>query len=296
MKRSLDRSPDSSVYVVLLIQAFFASGTHLVAKVAARDVEPFTLTLVRSLIAASAVLLLLLLRGRFIRVKREDWPTVLFRSFLAVPLNQFLFLHGIRSTTPSNAALLYATTPILVVLFSRWLLKEKLTRRKVIGIALGFAGVVTVILERGVDASARYLFGNLIIYVAVLAWGLYTVLGKRLITKYGPIDASAMTLLTGTAIFLPIGIIPAMQFDYGAIGFWTWGQILYLGIITSVVAYVMWYYALARAEAGKVALFANLQPILTTIMAVVLLGQDVTVPFVIGGAIAILGVIIAQFG
>jgi drug/metabolite transporter (DMT)-like permease len=284
------------VYVVLLVQSLFASGTHLVAKVAARDVEPFTLTLVRSLIAASAVSLLLLFRGRFPRIRREDWPLVLLLAFLAVPLNQFLFLSGIRSTTPSNAALLYATTPILVVLFSRWLLGERLTRRKLIGVGLGFVGVAIVILERGVDASMQYVHGNLIIYVAVIAWGLYTVLGKRLITQYGPLDASAITLLTGTLIFLPIGILPALQFDYSSIGGWTWAQILYLGVITSVVAYLMWYYALARVEAGKVALFANLQPILTTVLAFVLLGQDVTMQFVLGGALAILGVVIAQFG
>ncbi len=296
MKGSLDRGPDSSVYLVLLVQSLFASGTHLVAKVAARDVDPFTLTLVRSLIAAVAISLLLLVRGRFPRIRREDWMLVVFLSFLAIPLNQFLFLFGIASTTPSNAALLYATTPILVVLFSRWFLGERLTRRKLIGVGLGFAGVAIVILERGVDASIQYVHGNLIIYVAVIAWGLYTVLGKRLITQYGPIDASAITLLTGTLVFLPIGILPALRFDFGAIGVWTWAQILYLGVITSVVAYLLWYYALARIEAGKVALFANLQPILTTILAVVLLGQDVTVQFVLGGMLAILGVVIAQFG
>jgi len=296
MKGSLDRSPDSSVYLVLLVQSLFASGTHLVAKVAARDVDPFTLTLVRSLIAASAFSLLLLLRGKFPRIRREDWPLVLLLAFLAIPLNQFLFLFGIRSTTPSNAALLYATTPILVVLFSRWLLGERLTRRKLIGVALGFAGVAIVILERGVDASIEYVHGNLIIYVAVLAWGLYTVLGKRLIMQYGPLDASAITLLIGTLIFLPIGLLPALQFDYASIGGWTWAQIVYLGVITSVVSYLLWYYALGRVEAGKVALFANLQPILTTVLAVVLLGQGVTVQFVLGGVLAILGVVIAQFG
>ena len=296
MKGSLDRSPDSSVYLVLLLQSLFASGTHLVAKVAARDVEPFTLTLVRSLIAAGAVSLLMLIRGRFPRIRREDWPLVLFLSFLAIPLNQFMFLWGIGSTTPSNAALLYATTPILVLLFSRWLLGERLTRRKLIGVGLGFAGVLVVILERGVDASMQYVGGNLIIYGAVLAWGLYTVLGKKLIAQYGPLDASAVTLLSGTLIFLPIGIVPALRFDYETLGVWTWGQIFYLGVITSVVAYLLWYYALARVEAGKAALFANLQPILTAVLAVALLGQEITIQFIVGGVVVILGVIIAQFG
>ena len=207
----------------------------------------------------------------------------------------FLFLVGIRYTTASNAALLYATTPILVLLISRWLLKERLTRRKVTGVVLGFLGVTVVIFERGVDASLDNVTGNLIIYVAVIAWGLYTVLGKRLINRYGPIHATSITLILGTALFLPIGIIPTTQFAFESLSGSGWLQILYLGLITSVVAYLLWYYALGRIEAGKVALFTYLQPILTTVMAVILLGQDVTPAFLIGGTVALGGVIIAQF-
>jgi len=67
-------------------------------------------------------------------------------------------------------------------------------------------------------------------------------------------------------------------------------------VITSVVAYLLWYYALSRAEAGKVAVFTNLQPLLTTVLAVLLLNQDVTVAFLVGGTVAIGGVVLAQFG
>ena len=96
-------------------------------------------------------------------------------------------------------------------------------------------------------------------------------------------------------MFLPIGIIPTTQFAFESLSGSGWLQILYLGLITSVVAYLLWYYALGRIEAGKVALFTYLQPILTTVMAVILLGQDVTPAFLIGGTVALGGVIIAQF-
>lgn len=286
----------NGVYAVLFVQALLASGTHLVAKVVVVEVDPFTLTLVRSLIAAGGMLVVLWMAGGRLAIERKDLPLVLFLAFLAVPVNQFLFLVGIAYTTASNAALLYATTPILVVLFSRWLLNERLTRRKAAGVLLGFAGVTIVIFERGIDASIHNLAGNLIIYCAVIAWGLYTVLGKRLIGTYGPIRSTSLTLIVGTILFLPMGIWSAAQFPYARLGFESWGQILYLGLITSVVAYLLWYYALSRAEAGKVAVFTNLQPLLTTVLAVLLLNQDVTVPFVVGGTVAIGGVVLAQFG
>ena len=286
----------NGVYALLLLQSLLASGTHLVAKVVVTQVDPFTLTLVRSLIAAGGMFLVLRGAGGRLGIERRDLPLILFLAFLAVPVNQFLFLIGIRYTTASNAALLYATTPILVVLFSRWLLGEKLTRKRIAGVLLGFAGVTIVIFERGIDASIENLTGNLIIYCAVLAWGLYTVLGKRLIATYGPIRSTSLTLIIGTFLFLPIGIWTAAQFPYERLGLDSWLQIFYLGIITSVVAYLLWYYALSRAEAGKVAVFTNLQPLLTTILAVLLLNQDVTAAFIVGGSVAIGGVVLAQFG
>jgi len=296
LKGSVDRSPDAGVYAILVLQSLMASGTHIVAKVVVSDVEPFTLTLVRSLISAVAMALILLLRGRMPAIKREDYAMFFGLSFLAIPVNQFLFLFGMSYTIPSNAALLYATTPIVVLVFSRMFLGEMLSWTKVWGVALGFTGVAIVIFERGVHASMEFLFGNIVIFIAVLAWALYTVYGRRMIVKYGAIEASSMTLIGGTLLFLPIGLVPALRFPYSALTTANWLQIGYLGIITSVFAYLLWYYALGRVEAGKVALFANLQPILTTVLAVLLLDQTVTPAFIAGGTIAICGVVVAQFG
>ena len=273
-----------------------ASGTHIVAKVIVQTVDAFTLTLVRSVISAIVMGLILLFRGGPIRIWREDRRMLLLLSLLAIPVNQFLFLFGMRYTTASNAALLYATTPILVLIFSRFFLGERLTTVKIAGVILGFVGVMTVIFERGISASMEYLLGNVLIGVAVMAWGLYTVFGKRLIVRYGAVEASSMTLIIGTVMFIPMGAVPALHFPFDTLSLSSWMQILYLAVITSVFSYFLWYFALGRAEAGKVALFANLQPILTTILAVLLLGQQVTLAFVVGGIIALAGVVVAQYG
>jgi drug/metabolite transporter (DMT)-like permease len=288
--------PVKAVYAVLLLQSIMASGTHIVAKVIVREVDGFTLTLVRSVISALVMGLILLPRRDPLRLLREERKMLLFLSFLAIPINQFLFLFGMRYTTASNAALLYATTPILVLVFSRLFLKERLTGKKIVGVVLGFAGVMTVIFERGISASMEYLLGNMLIGLAVMAWGLYTVFGKRLIVKYGAVEATSLTLIIGTLMFIPIGIIPTIRFPFETLTTSSWMAILYLAIITSVLSYFLWYFALGRAEASKVALFTNLQPIITTILAVVLLGQGVTVPFVVGGIVALAGVVIAQYG
>ena len=296
VRRSVDRRGLSGVYMLLLLQQALSSGTHIVAKLIAVRMDPFALTLVRSIISAVIMGGILLARGGFPRIAPEDRRLVLFLSFIAIPVNQFFFLFGMRYTVPSNAALLYATTPILVLLFSRMFLGEKLTGRKIIGVVIGFVGIVIVIFERGISASMQFLFGNLLMVVAVIAWAFYSVFGKRLVARYGAVSASSVTLIVGTVLFLPIGLWPSLSFPFGSLTMGEWGQILYLAIITSVVSYFLWYFALGRIEAGKAALFSNLQPILTTIMMVLLLGQGITAAFVLGGTIALIGVIIAQFG
>jgi drug/metabolite transporter (DMT)-like permease len=291
-----ERASDAGVYLLLIVQSIMAGGTHIVAKMVVRDVDPVTLTLARSIVSALTVGLLLLLRGRRIRIRREDYSLIFWLSLLAIPLNQFFFLLGIHYTLPSHAALLYATTPIFVLLFSRLFLGEQLTRRKSAGVLLGFAGVALVIFENGGSTDQNIVIGNLIMLVGVLAWGLYTVFGKKLIKTYGALQASSFTMIVGTLLFLPIGIVPLMNYPLGSLSMESWGQILYLGIITSVIAYTLWYYALGRIEAGKVALFAYLQPVLTTTYSVLVLDQELTVRFILGAFAAIGGVLLAQFG
>ena len=289
-------NPAKGVYAVLVVQQFMASGTHIVAKVILQEVDPFTLTFARTLISAAAMGLILALRRGPLTVHREDYGMFVWLAFLGVPLNQFLFLYGLKFTIPSNAALLYATTPVIVLVFSHFFLGERLTRPKAIGVLLGFTGVSIVIFERGLSASMDYLFGNIMIFIAVLAWALYTVYGRKMIVRYGPIETSAISLIGGTILFFPLGIVSALHFPFGALTAGQWLQIGYLSIVTSVISYLLWYYALARIEAGKVALFSNFQPIIVTGLAVTLLGQTVTLPFVVGGCIALAGVVTAQFG
>jgi len=293
---ALESTHEGGVYVVLLFQSLIASGTHIIAKVAVEDIDALTLTFVRSAISSVALFLILLLRRSALMIRREDYSLIFWLSFLAIPLNQFLFLYGMRYTIPSNAALLYATTPVVVLVLSRLFLGEGLTRQRIIGVILGFIGVTIVIFERGISASVSYLFGNIVIFIAVLAWALYTVYGRKLIARYGAVESSCLTLILGTVLFLPFGIYSSVRFPYATLTVSNWLEIGYLSIITSVFSYLLWYYALSRIDASRVALFSNLQPLLTTALAVLILGQNVTAAFVIGGTIAIAGVVLAQFG
>jgi drug/metabolite transporter (DMT)-like permease len=260
------------------------------------DVDPVTLTMLRSLIAAVGFLSISLFRRTIFKFDKSDYPMIFFLAFVAIYLNQFVFLYSLKYTTPANASLLYATTPTMVLILSYFFFNEKLTLVKSLGIGVALIGILLVVFDRGIDLKSEYTLGNLMLIGAVLSWSLYTVFGKRLILKYGAFKTSSATMILGSFIFLPFGMFGVVKFDFSHLSAVDFGGILYLGLGTSLLGYGLWYYALGKIETSKVAIFTNLQPVITTILAVVLLGQAITPIFVIGGAIAICGVILTQFG
>lgn len=278
----------------MLIQTLIASGTHIVAKVVVEDIDSVTLTFLRSMIAATGLLILFVVREKRIRIERQDWMKLISLGVLVIPLNQFAFLIAIGLTTPSNAALFYASTPVFVMILSALLLNERALLFSKIGVVVGFIGIVIVVFERGVDFRSDYTLGNLLLLVAVCSWGLYTVLGRPLVLKYGSFHISSLSMIIGALMFMPVGIIPALRFDYSSIGLAHLYGLLYLGIGTSIIAYFLWYYALGRIESTKVAVFTYLQPVVTTILAVIILGQIITMRFITGACIALIGVVLVQ--
>ena len=282
--------------MVMVVQSLLASGTHIVAKVIVQDVDPITLTFLRAAISGGIFFLIYVANRNLPAFEIRDWKWLMVLGLLAVPLNQFLFLFAIKLTTPQNASLMYGTTPIFVFLLSTSLFGEKRTLRKGLGVVMAFVGLLIVIFEEGLDFRSEHTQGNLVLILAVLAWSLYTVWGKPLIIKYGAYPVTAMSLMLGALMFFPIGLWQSLEFPFATLTAEHWVELFYLGIGTSIFGYFLWYYALGRIDATKVAIFANAQPVLTALMAVIFLAQPITLNFVVGGVITLAGVILTQYG
>ena len=271
-----------------------AGGTHLVAKTVTQEVNPVALTFIRNCISLFAMLIMFFVREKRIKVEKQDLKQLLWLSFLAVPMNQFLYLYGIKFTLASNGALLYATTPALILIFSYFMLSETMTKKKILGVIVAFIGVAMVMFERGIDFDSDYFFGNVMIFLAVIAWALFAIQGKKLVVKYGAFHITVLSMIGGATMFLPVGLVEFAWHGLPTLTAGNWMSILYLSLGTSILSYLLWFYALGKLDTTKVAVFANAQPIFTTIMAVIFLNQPITTTFVIGGVITIAGVLLTQ--
>ena len=136
--------------------------------------------------------------------------------------------------------------------------------------------------------------GDFFVFIAVLAWSHYIVLGRKVILKYGALNSTIFAALAGSAMFLPIGLWSSVGYSYSSISGSLWLEVIYLSIITSIVGYILWYSALSKIEASKVAVFANGQPVVTAILGYIFLKQGISLAFTVGAVTTIAGVLITQ--
>lgn len=281
---------------VLAMAQAVISGTYLMAKLGLRELEPLAFGLYRFLIAAAVFTALLAAKKQLRLPRRSDWGAFLWLAFLVVPLNQGLFLYGMKYTLASHGALFYATTPIMVFGLSCLFLGERPTFLKAAGIALGFAGVLLVLSDQRIAISRTTLKGDLLIIVAVATWAAYTILGKKILSRYPPLYVTGASLTLGFLMFVPVGLYPALRQDYSAVSWTGIASILYLALLTSVLGYLVWIWGLSKLEASKVTVLSNLQPILAALLAWAVLGEAITGRFVLGAAAVAAGVLLTERG
>lgn len=285
-----------SIYFLFILQQLIASSTHLFAKDVVMTLHPVNVVFYRG---AFSVLLysgwLWFQKSNTNPISRKDWKRYLLLGLVNMPLNQLLFVWGLRYTTPANASLAYALSPAFVALLGLVFYRERLSRQMLIGISIAFAGTFVVLFEKGLATSPEYLLGNAMELCASMSWAFYTVLGRSLSLEYGAIRTTGISMLTGFAMFSIVTLLAPVPFaEPNGLSQHQWFGVAYLGLITSGIGFGLWKYLLTKRSSAQVAVFNNLQPVLTTILTILIFGLRPSLFFVIGGVVTLLGIVITQ--
>jgi len=287
-------------YLLLTLQQLIGSSTHLVAKRVVSQLSPELSLFWRSLIAALSSTAWLLYENHRTALLPQlclrQVALLLALGLLAVPLNQWCFLTGVRLSTAANASLMYALTPVWTLLLSSLLHQERITALKLIGILLAVGGVLLVLWEETPLSSSPTTLGNWLLLSASWAWALYTVLSQRVAVQLGALKTTALSMVLGWILYLPLWAALGAELGLELLSPSLVLELLYMGVVTSGVGYLLWVVVLQRLEASKVAVFATLQPVLTTIAAIPLFGFVPTLPFLLGGIAILAGMLLTQLG
>jgi RarD protein len=282
--------------LALLLSGLISAGTFIVAKDATARFTPIELTCLRATLSFLIVAPIFFATRRGRRLPTDaDVPPLIVLGLLGAVINQMCFLFGISMTRPVHGALLYAFTPVLVLVAAVIWLGERLTGLKVLAVLLALVGVVIVLVPDGLDFSSASFRGDAFIFVAVLAWAAYTLLGKPMLSRLDTFTVIMSTFTVGVVALAPCTVWVLTNLDFARPGWPGWMGLLYLSGMTSGVAFSLWYWALKRMETSQVAIFSNLQPPLTALLAWIFLGNVPDGFIVIGGLLVIAGVSILQW-
>jgi drug/metabolite transporter (DMT)-like permease len=292
------------LYGLMALHVGGASATYIFGKAAAVGFDnPEVVTLLR---AAGAAIFYLLLTGTVIpkpQFSLREWGQLCGFGFLVVPLNQYCFIKGLQYTVPSHPALLYALTPLGVLLLDSLLKKSLPPLPKIIGVGLALCGVVFILRpwEGGAEFS-RIRTGDFWIMGAVLSWVVYTIAAREACRKHDPRAVTAWSLIVGALMMLPIAGRDLIELPLATIPASAWFSLLWLAVITSVVMMLLWNVLLRDLSSVEVAVCTNAQPPTTALLTALLVSlgwldrqQDLGVLFFSGMLLVIFGVIIVQF-
>lgn len=203
-------------------------------------------------------------------IDRKDWPRLIACAMFGVAINMSLFIKGLSLTSPINASLIMITAPILVLIFSAFILKEKLTTLKIGGIILGALGAFYLIWQTADSVKSANWLGDLMIFINAASYALYLVLVKPLMKKYQPITVMVVVFGFGMFGISLVGAIDLGQSNLAAIPLNIWLAIAYVIVMVTFFTYLLNIYALTKLNPSVVGSYIYTQPIIASSLAVLM--------------------------
>ncbi len=284
--------PLTGIDAALWAVVFIWGANFVVMKAVFALLTPLAFNAVRLTLAAILLLLILFLREGWRPMPPRDWLKLAGLGLLGNALYQIPFILGLELTTPANSSLLIATIPVWAAILARILGWERISRGVWAGILLSFAGVLLVSYSSsgGFSLEGDGFWGDLLTLVAAVCWAGYTVLSKDLLRRYSPLRVSAIGLVAGVLALWVFSYSQVQSTHWAGLSWGAWAAIIYSGVLSIALAYVIWAASVKQIGAARTAVYNNLVPVVTFIVAYITMQQPFSLLQIVGGAIVLTGV------
>ncbi len=221
------------------------------------------------------------------KIDRKDFPRIIAAAFFGVAFNMLTFFKGLSLTSPISASVLMVSTPIIVLILSAIIMKERMLKRKVFGIILGLVGTGFLILYgKSVGNASNANLGNLLVFANAVSYGFYLIVVKKLMDKYSAFTFVKWIYLFGFIMVLPFGYNELHAVEFSAIPIDIAWKIVFIVVVSTFLTYLLNLLSMKELKPTTVAVFIYLQPVFATIFAIGL-GKDELNLVKIGAAILI---------
>lgn len=283
-----------SWFLLILANVLWACS-YVAAKFALRDISVNMMNALRMIISAVVLLPLLIVMRKELNLTRRDLPQLALLAIIGFVVNKMLEFGGLSLTTASDVALLITSESIFTAALSWLLLRERFKPLTAIALLLGLLGVY-LIVERSIipnippGGGALRILGDLMVVLALVFESFYTVRGKALLVKHPPLLITSVAIVGSTIFWVPLAGGEILYSGWHPLSLAAWLGVGWLAIMSTVVAYLAWFKGLAEIDGSAAASTLFVQPLLGTVLAIILLRDQLLPTTIIGGILIVISV------
>lgn len=275
--------------IYMALAASIWGGMYVVSKMMLTTFQPLELVWLRYVVA---LITLAVCIGATKQSWKIDWihfPLVAAIGIVGYAVSIWAQFLGTKFSTAQMGAMITSATPVFMVLFGIFLLKERVTIRRAFSVGLASVGVLMIVGIGGLNPS--YVLGGVILVIAALTWALMSVFVKRIPQNYSQLTVTMHAIVIATICITPIAI---PQLAHTPVSIWQkpsmWGGVLYLGMFSTAGAFFLWNKGLQMVDASSGGLFFFFQPFVGTFLGWLILGEVVGMSFWLGASFIVISV------
>jgi len=280
------------ITILVVVWAF----AFLFIKIGLEELSFVNLTIMRFLIVCLVLILILFFqKKRFSKLHKKDIVPIFLLGFFGVIVYHLGLNYGEQFISPAAASLIIATVPVQIIILSTIFLKEKIGLKKLIGIIIALCGVVVISIwgKAGAFIHIEYISAVLAVLIAAIMSALYTIAGKKLLTRYSALSLTTYVMLLGSLGLTPF-IRGSLLDQISKMSMTGWFAVIFLGVFSTVVGYGLWYIVLKIKSASEISIYLYAIPVLSTIISYFMFKEKITFMFILGGFLVIAGLIIVN--
>lgn len=289
------------VYLLLALCVLFWSGNFIIGRFISFSVEPVELAFFRWIFVLIFLIptLFIIDIKKVVLIFKKNFILLSFLSLLGITLYNTILYIALQTTTATNALLINSIVPILILVFSFFILKSRITKIQTFGVLLSTLGVILLVLKGNLFNISNIVFtsGDMWIVLSAISWSLYSV-----IVKFKPKDLSHLELFVtivyiGTLLFLlPWYLYQGYTIEHELVVLKNnWHFFLYVSIFPSLLSYYFWHLGIDEIGADKTGQFTHLMPIFGSILAFIFLGETLKSFHILGGIFIAVGIYLSLF-
>lgn len=288
--------PEPRAYLELTGAMVLVGSSVVAGKLMAESLPVFLAGGLSSAIGAVILLPVLFWReGGLPGVGRREAGVLFLQAFTGIFLFRVLLLWGLLFTSAAEGGVITSTTPAVVGVISFLFLKERPSPRVWAGVALAVVGIVALnVLGAGAGAARgpAPLLGNLLVFGAVVSEALFTIFGKAASERVSPLATAVSASVLSLALFLPLGLNQAVDFDFSSVGFAGWASVVHYGLFVTALGYLLWFGGLSKVPASTAGVFTGILPVSAVLLSYLVLGEPFSWAHPVGVACVLLAILL----